>query len=140
MSVVVLAPTASFTAIHQAFVAAGWRGGATTQTAPLVPGEPELAVWRRGNTVAHYDVNPVVWLRVLRVDGPEPPPGLPRLTEDGVLALLHADDRAAQLRGVLAATELRLAAARPRLAELATSAADPMIARYACQALRALGG
>jgi len=139
MSVVVLAPMLPFAAIHRAFVAAGWRGGATTQAAPLVPAEPEFAVWRRATTIAYYDANPVVWLRVLRVRGLDPIPELPRLSEDDVLALLQSEDRTSRLRGVLATTELRLTAARPRLAELAASAAEPLIPQYARQALRALG-
>jgi hypothetical protein len=124
--VIVLRPSLSYGDIAATFAAAGWRGGPTTLTAALLPGEPELAAWRHDGTVARYDCNPVVWLRVLRVSGPAKLPPLPALGPDDVHHLLASRKPADQLLGVLSAAELKLANARPVLARLAKGSLPPV--------------
>jgi hypothetical protein len=97
--VVVLAPAFPFVEVARAFERAGWTGGPTTALAPLVAGEPEVAVWRRGGSVARYSCDPVVWLRVVRVEGDEPLPDLPLLTTADADLLRRSDDEAERLLG-----------------------------------------
>jgi len=118
--VVILQPNVKYGEVAAAFAAAGWRGGPVTLTAALLPGEPELAVWRYDDAVARYDCNPVVWLRVLRVSGSAALPPLPALQRHDVHRLLASSTPDDQLLGVLAAAELTLAEARPAVARLAT--------------------
>jgi hypothetical protein len=134
-AVLILDPAATFSVVHRRFIQARWRGGATTLTPPLLPGEPELAVWRRGESVARYALHPIVWLRTLRVNGSSPLPLLNELSDHDVLALLWAVDRTDCLRGIMAAGELELEAAESRLAELASSSADRVLAHFAQEVL-----
>jgi hypothetical protein len=132
-AVVVLRPDVRYGEVAAAFAAAGWRGGPTTLTPALLPGEPELAAWRRDGTVARYECNPVVWLRVLRVVGPAAPPPLPALRRDDVHRLLASPSAEDQLLGVLAAAALALTDARRAVTRLATHAAPAvrLAARHA---------
>jgi hypothetical protein len=139
--VIMLRPEVSFAQIHWLFLAAGWRGGATVATPPLVPAEPELAVWRRERAVVRYECNPVVWLRVLRPSGAAATlPVLPALTATDVLALLQGpaqtDAQAGRvLLGILAARESKLPEAVPLLHLLADGRRNPTLARFARLAL-----
>lgn len=137
--VVVLDPRTRYGQIAAAFAADGWRGGPTTLTASLLPGEPELAAWRRDGTVARYDCDPVVWLRVLRVTGSTALPPLPELRPHDVRRLLASASPDDQLLGVLAAAELMLAGARPAVARLATRSL-PAVRTAARHALKRLAG
>lgn len=138
-TVVVLRPSIRYGEVAAAFAAAGWRGGPTTLTPALLPGEPELAAWRRDDTVARYDCNPVVWLRVLRVSGSAELPPLPALRRHDVHRLLASSTLDEQLLGVLAAAELTLAEAHPALVRLATRSV-PTVRTAARRALTRLRG
>jgi hypothetical protein len=137
--VVVLQPNVKYGEVAAAFGAAGWRGGPITLTAALVPGEPELAAWRYDDTVARYDCNPVVWLRVLRVSGTAALPPLPALQRHDVHRLLSSSTPDHQLLGLLAAAELTLAEAAPAVARLATCSV-PAVSTAARRALTQLRG
>lgn len=134
----VLAPEVPFHEVHAWLLGGGWDGGPVTRTPPLIAGEPEAALWRRGDEVADYALDPVVMLRVLR--GAVGEPALPTLGQREVLALLGRDPRTATeavLRGVLAARALRLVRAVPRLRALETVRV-PLIAAAARSALEYL--
>jgi hypothetical protein len=110
-SVLVLAPSYRYLELARAVEQAGWSGGPTTALSPLVAGEPEAATWRRRGNVLRYSCDPVVWLRVLRIDVAEGLPMLPTLSLDDVALLLESNDENEQLLGihalgVLAAKEL----------------------------------
>jgi hypothetical protein len=109
--------------------------------APLVAGEPEFASWRRHDTVVRYDANPVVWLRTLRIDGPESVPDLPRLDSAGIATLLDGPDRAGRLLGVLAVGELGFIgpALLVKVRRL-ISQGDPLIASAGRAVLRSAAG
>lgn len=112
----VLAPEATFAAIEQALSHMGWSRTADTATLPpLVPGEPEFAVWTRSNPEAriHYSCNPVVGLRVLAVSGKEAHETrvelrdtLPCLTPSALQELLADPESRRVLLGLYAAREL----------------------------------
>jgi len=131
---VVLEPALPFAAIQAAFREGGWRGGPTTLTAPLLPGEPELAVWRKDGTVVQYEYNPVVGLRVLEVAGDALPPQLTALSPDAIRQALNSPDETTQLFGVLASTELGLREVRRQLETLMTTG-TPLVRTYARRAL-----
>ncbi|MFI7124729.1 hypothetical protein ACIBQ1_03495 [Nonomuraea sp. NPDC050153] len=137
MEIRILDPHLPFVEVDQAFTAAGWHGGATVAIPPLVAGEPEFAAWRRRGTVVRYDADPVVWLRALRIDGPEPVPDLPRLNAAGIAVLLDGPDRAGRLLGVLAIGELGLIdpALLAKVRRLATQG-DPLVAPASRAVLR----
>lgn len=127
MTVRLLPPEMPFTAIHAAFVTAGWEGGPVTRTAPLVADEPEVARYRRGDVVITYALDPVMFLRT--VAGDAPPSVLPELPwVDGaeVLTWLATEGegepaRERRLLGILAAAELGLREATPTLRRIAIS-------------------
>ena len=87
---IVVHPAADFDRIATTFETSGWTGGPTVRTAPLLAGEPELAVWRLGTGVARYEFDPTCFLRVVRVEGPAPCPPLPQLDDETIVALLAA--------------------------------------------------
>ena len=127
----VIRPETPYVAVHSALLDDGWSGGPVTLTPPLVRDEPEAARYRRDREVATYELDPVAWLRLLRAPGP-PPPGLPLLDEADVLALLDlpgSDTESLEgvLRGVLAAAEMGLSKAVPRLQRLAHRSMPPIV-------------
>lgn len=140
---VVLPPELPFTAVHAAFVEAGWTGGPIMLTPPMVAGEPELARYRNGESVATYTADPVMWLRTVTTADPLPLPGFPVVAPTTVLTWL-ADDgadevaRERRLLGVVAAGELGLAKAVPRLRLLGADEDDPLLAAAARRALSIL--
>jgi hypothetical protein len=99
----VLQPTYTFSALHQQLATLGWhRESDRSVTAPLIPGEPEMAAFRRA-----------VSLQVLAFHGPgvserlvEASGQLPVLDADGMRWLLRSTDVAELLLGLLAAGEL----------------------------------
>jgi hypothetical protein len=68
-------------------------------TKPIVPGEPEYAVFERAAERLVYTFNPVCLLRVLD----HPGAGLPAVSVPTVLTWLAAQDERVVLRGILAA-------------------------------------
>ncbi|QQZ18440.1 MULTISPECIES: hypothetical protein [Rhodococcus] len=111
-------PEVPYAAVHNAAVGAGWAGGPVTLTPPLIRDEPELARFRRDDERATYEMNPVAMLRVWRARA-APPVGLPLIHAAEVLAMLDqtasTDPSEGLLRAVLAAGELRVVKAVPRL-------------------------
>lgn len=115
--------------------ALGFTGGATTVRAPLLPGEPEVAEWSRRQVLLGYTFDPVTFLRVLYMDGPEADSTpvvqrvmaqLPIVSEEQVLGDLASDDDETALRAIQAVSVLRLTAARVQLRRLSQEARDPL--------------
>lgn len=112
----VLDPDCDFAAIDAALSSARWvRQPDHAATAPLVPGEPEFAVWTLpdADAVAHYSCNPAIWLRVLHFTGPgalgslgEIGDTLPFLDPADLAAMLASPNPRDQLRAILASVEL----------------------------------
>lgn len=82
---------------------------------PIISGEPEIALWSRGDAHISYTFNPVVGLRILAFYGPraitesaEVASIVPTMDLSDVRFLLAADDVRTVLLGVFAARELRL--------------------------------
>jgi hypothetical protein len=98
--VLVLAPSYPYLRLARALEQAGWSGGPITALPPLVAGEPEAATWRRRGKVVRYTCDPVVWLRVLRIDTAEGLPQLPTLSLDDVAQLLGSSNEGEQLLGI----------------------------------------
>jgi hypothetical protein len=122
----VVAPERTFEALAADLRALGWQRDDTAPfTPPLVPGEPELAGFRRGEASLVYTFNPVVRLRVLSPRGIttedvlEIERGLPLATDADAARWVASEDERDILRGILAApilgaTELRPAIERRR--------------------------
>jgi hypothetical protein len=96
-----------------------------TLTAPILPGEPELAAWRGEGGRVVYTFNPAVHLRVLAFHGAEPEAlrravaeRVPQLGIGTAEALLEDGDPRQVLLGLLAAGEMRAAPLLPRIAPL----------------------
>jgi hypothetical protein len=113
--VVILDPSCSYRVVEAAFLEDGWSGGPVTALAPLVPGEPEAATWRREGFAVRYTCDPVMWFRLLRSDADVQLPDLPRVTVDEVDVLLGSEIDADQLLGIRAVEVLE---ARQLLAHL----------------------
>jgi hypothetical protein len=119
MSTIVLRPDVTFRAIEDALAQLGWSGGATTTLAPLVPGEPEMAMWRRQTARLVYTCNPTVWFRTLEGRAVSPDDwravvdGLPYLSDEDVVGLLHDTDDERIVLGIYAAGALGLTSAAP---------------------------
>lgn len=127
----VIRPETPYAAVHSALLNDGWAGGPVTRTRPLLSGEPEVARYRRDEEVATYELDPVAMLRLLRTPAAAPQ-GLPLLAEVDVLALLdlRGSDIGSQqglLLGALAAGELGLAKAVPRLRRLGHRRVHPIV-------------
>jgi len=90
--------------------------------APLIPGEPELARFERGDEVLLARFNPAVGLRVL--DGP-PLPGAPELSAPAITEMIASTDPETALCGVLAAEAAGLSAAAPAIAQAADRLPPP---------------
>lgn len=112
----VLKPDCDFAAIDTALSSARWvRQPNGTTTAPLVPGEPEFAVWilSGADAAAHYSCNPAIWFRVLRFTGPDAlgslgaiGDALPFLDAADLATMLASPEPRDQLRAILASVEL----------------------------------
>ena len=131
----IIAPGFTFAQLDRVVHALDFTGGATTVRAPLVAGEPEVAEWSRRQILLRYTFDPVTFLRVLYLDGPEAAaaPAVRRvlarlpLVDDGqVLADLASDDDEAVLRAIQAAGVLRLTDARERLRSLSQEMREPL--------------
>jgi hypothetical protein len=111
----------------------GFTGGATTVRPPLVAGEPEVAEWSRRQILLRYTFDPVTFLRVIRLDGPEAESNpvvqglmarIPLVTDEQVLADLGSGDDETAVRAIQAVSVLRLTAAREKLRHLSQEARD----------------
>lgn len=125
----------TFARLDRVLQGLGFSGGATTELAPLLPGEPEMAEWSRRHVLIRYTFDPVSSLRVIRLDGPEAIGAplvqrlmarIPVVTPDQVLADLDSEDDEAVLRAIQAAGVLRLTAARVPLQRLSHERPDPL--------------
>lgn len=111
----VLDPATGFARIEAALAAVGWRV-ADRGSSPLLPGEPEYAVFERpasGHASAarlHYTFNPVCHLRAAEVDTEATDAGtvgaLPIVAPETVASWLGDPDEHTVLRGTLAARHL----------------------------------
>lgn len=131
----VIAPGFTFARLDRVAQSFGFTGGATTVTAPLVPGEPEVAEWSRRQILLRYTFDPVTFLRVIRLDGGEAATApvvqrvmarLPLVPEEQVLADLASEDDETALRAIQAVGVLRLTAARGQLRHLVQEAKNPV--------------
>lgn len=137
----VLDPDAGFAELSRQLENSGWRL-AGSAASPILPGEPEHAVFERDADRAFYTFNPVCRLRVLDVshvaDGASLP-ALPVVDGETVRRWLGSDDERTVLRGVLAAAQLgdaELAAA----VEAHRNHPRAVIAAAAARAAQALRG
>jgi hypothetical protein len=143
-AIVVVDPDCSFERLRSLFSAAGWRMVSAADH-PIIPGEPEHAVFERGEGErAHYTFNPVCRLRVLELgDGVDPSmrAALPLADAADVESWLEADDERTLLRGVLAARLVPDPRHAPRLEALRDHprAAIALAAARASEELRASG-
>jgi hypothetical protein len=119
-AVALVAPRMPFAQIAAAAAAAGLRGGPTTLLPPVLPGEPELAEWARGEVLVRYELDPPVLLRVLSTTAEPHDPRWRRMLdwlvvvdEATVAGWLRGRDADELLRGVLAVRVLGLPALRP---------------------------
>jgi hypothetical protein len=102
----VLHPDCSFADLSRRCAEAGWRL-VEQATKPIVPGEPEYAVFERTAERLVYTFNPVCLLRVLDCAAAEPGlPAVPATDAPTVLTWLAAQDERTVLRGILAAGAL----------------------------------
>lgn len=104
----VLAPDRTFDALAKALSAAGWQSLPQT-SAPIIPGEPEHALFERDTTHLAYSFNPVCRLRLLEVPldlDHETIALLPVQSAEDVKTWLMSADERTQLRGILAAAHL----------------------------------
>lgn len=125
----------TFARLDRAAQTLGFTGGATTVRAPLVRGEPEVAEWSRRQVLIRYTFDPVTFLRVIRLDGPEATDApvvqrlmaqIPVVTQERILADLESDDDETVLRAIQAVGVLRLTAARDRLRRLSQEMREPV--------------
>lgn len=106
-----------FAMIDKVLTSAGYQRGADTSvTAPIIPGEPELAHWNSESTdvFISYSFNPVVALRVLTLSGDDAGKAkwdiqaqLHCLGRDELRELLQAERPEQVLRGLYAVAELK---------------------------------
>jgi hypothetical protein len=111
----IISPEIKFDRIQRELDALHWsRQKDTSVTAPLLPGEPELASWERGRAGGRivYTFNPVVSLRVLSFYGDaaaelksEVAARLPVLTLGDLLELLKSENAEKLLLGIFAVGE-----------------------------------
>jgi hypothetical protein len=105
-SELVLVPACGFAELSERLFRSGWQCVASAAH-PLVPGEPEHAVFERDDQERiHYTFNPVCQLRVLEIArelDPATRASLPRVDSAEVESWLTSADERILLRGVLAA-------------------------------------
>lgn len=142
----VAAPGLAFEELNAQLLSLGWSLSDEPEAPPLVPGEPEWAVYERPDADAriHYSFNPVFRLRVLQFHGADalahfvaasqrvPVLGTPELRR-----LLDSAEPREVLLGLSAAGELRDRAVLPRISALREHA-DERIARSAERVYTAL--
>lgn len=143
----IAAPGFAFEQLDAALASLGWQLDSEGQEAPLIEGEPEVAVFTRtrGDARVHYTFNPVIRLRVLQFRGADAAAEharvaskVPILKTADLEALVSSSEVREVLLGLLAAEESR---ERSVLSSVATlrSHEDPRIARTALRVDRALG-
>ncbi|HEU4325844.1 MAG TPA: SUMF1/EgtB/PvdO family nonheme iron enzyme [Roseiflexaceae bacterium] len=146
----ILPAAASFPELAAALAALGWlRMPDPTAPEPFIPGEPELAEWRRRDADGSaarlvYTFAPASGLRALAAELPapgdrsyaEPLGALPQLRAPDAAALLASPDQRSCLRGIQAAALLRDPALLAPLNALLASP-NPTLAREARAALAA---
>ncbi|MFD2081308.1 hypothetical protein SAMN05421678_1045 [Actinopolymorpha cephalotaxi] len=129
----VIDPRCAFARLDRVARTLGFTGGATTVRPPLLAGEPEVAEWSRREILLRYSFDPVTFLRVLRLDGPEADSApvvqrllarLPLVTDEQVLADLDSYDDETAVRAIQAVGVLRLTAAREKLRHLSQGTRD----------------
>jgi hypothetical protein len=104
-----ISPDFGFAGLTDQLGQGGWTL-ASGAGAPLVPGEPEHAVFERGNDRLVYTFNPVCRLRVIdasQAAGAQALPPLPFVDAGTVRKWLASDDERSVLRGILAASVMR---------------------------------
>ncbi|WP_375744260.1 formylglycine-generating enzyme family protein [Corallococcus interemptor] len=120
-------PEVSFEAMDRVLSALGWFLQSESQTPPLIPGEPESAVYvkRATDSALHYTFNPVLRLRVLEFSGPEAVrewaavrTAVPVLEAPSIAALLASSETREVLLGLLATETLRERSSLERVAAL----------------------
>jgi hypothetical protein len=123
----VVAPDVSFGELESALGALGYERDPAVEpfTEDMLPGEPELAAWTRGDeTRLTYTFNPVVGLRVLTPTAPGEVErarlvaGLRLLSRTGVARLLAERDKRQLLLGLLATRIMRCTELRGSVAPL----------------------
>jgi hypothetical protein len=100
----VLDPSCRFSDLSDRYARSGW-DLADRAAAPIVPEEPEFAVFERGDDRVLYTFNPVCLLRVLDwagVEVPEELPAVPTVDAATVVEWLADADERTVLRGILA--------------------------------------
>jgi hypothetical protein len=106
MNTFVLAPECAYAQLQALLSAAGWHE-AGSASKPLIPGEPEHAVFERGGERVFYTFNPVCRLRVVDVQGAADRVAVMRMLPVVGLAdvrdWLASQDERTVLRGILAA-------------------------------------
>jgi hypothetical protein len=106
MTSVVIDPRCEFSALRVRLDSLRWRL-VSAATRPILPGEPEHAVFERdAGERTHYTFNPVCRLRVLEfTDGPDAVTraALPAASAEDVASWLGSTDERTVLRGLLAA-------------------------------------
>ncbi len=130
----------SFEQIVSTLAGLGWsREPDRTVTPSFLPGEPELATFRRGTVRLVYTFNPAVSLRVLAGDGPAAAEHLaavaaqlPVLGIDELRPMLHSGETARLLLGLLAAGEMAAVTLMDDVAQLRHHP-DDLVSRAAAQ-------
>jgi len=137
----ILDPGCAFPALVQRLAPCGWRV-VDASGEPLLPGEPEQAVFERdGGDRLQYTFNPVCLLRVLeasRLPDPETLSQLPLASDESVGAWLASGDERTLLRGVLAARVLKQVQWLARLKAL-SSHPSGVVSKAAAAAAAELG-
>lgn len=120
-------PDVAFEALDRVLEALGWFLQSESQTPPLIPGEPELAVYvhRVTDTELQYAFNPVLKLRVLQFHGRDAlgawnavRKAVPVLEAPALATLLASSETKDVLLGLLATGELRERSSLERVAAL----------------------
>lgn len=136
----ILAPDYGFASLAARLGAEGWRQiDLPGLLPPLIPGEPELAVFGKAGAVLDYSFNPAIGLRLLAGPAPE---DLPELREAEIAAMIASGDEARMLCGALAAAALDLRALHAPIFDAATRAGPalrPLLARAAARLAPAKG-
>ena len=144
-STIVTSPEFAFDNLCAQLSQLGWQQASATDR-PLVPGEPELAVFTRPTTQAriHYTFNPVVRFRVLQFRGRDAPEmraqaasRIPVVGEEEIRTLLASADVRQVLLGLFAAEELSELGVARQIGGLTTHP-DPKVARTAARVLDSL--
>jgi len=146
-SSVVVRPDVPFVEVERRLRDLGWRREAVVRaTADLLPGEPELASFKKedSGTRATYTFNPVVLLRCLALSGDGAATALAELASQvplldlaAIRSCLSSPDVRQLLLGLFAAREVNAWGALDLIAPLA-SHSDPHVVRAAAEASKVL--